>query len=247
MTTEITPIEKIDNIFLKREDLYQISQSNGVKARTILNMMEKSTKPVVTCGSRHTNQGVIASDIAKFLNKEIYIFIPKGKETEEIIAMKKNNAKIIEVSPGYKTVLIARSRKFAEENKLNYIPFGLESIDTINLNSKQVLNIPTEGTRIVIACGGGMTLASILVGLEKEKKNIPIEAICVGSKIEKNLDKFSIKNWDDKCNITYTDTPYEKPIYKNIDNIELDPYYESKALEYLKPNDIFWISGKRNY
>lgn len=247
MTTEITPIEKIDNIFLKREDLYHISQSNGVKARTILNMMEKNTKPVVTCGSRHTNQGVIVSDISRMLKRTIYVFIPEGKETEEIIAMKKNGAKLIRVSPGYKTVLIARSRKFAEENNYNYIPFGLESLDTVNLNSKQVTNIPKEATRIVIACGGGMTLASILVGLEKEKKNIPIEAICVGSKIEKNLDKFSIKNWEDMCNIRYINTPYEKPIYKNIGNIELDPYYESKALEYLEPNDIFWISGKRSY
>lgn len=243
----ITPIEKFNNIFLKREDLFTVGSSNGVKARTVLRMMERDDGPIVTCGSRHTNQGVIVSDIGTMLKRTVYVFIPEGKETEEMVAMKKNGANLVRISPGYKTVLVARSKKFATENSYNYIPFGLESVDTINLNSKQVSNLPTEAKRIVIACGGGMTLASILVGLEKEKNDIPIEAICVGSKIEKNLDKFSIKNWEDKCNITYINIPYEKPIHKNIGDIELDPYYESKALEYLEPNDIFWISGKRNY
>lgn len=252
--TELTPIEKVGNVYLKREDKFEFAGCNGSKVRGALYIIKKAIdlgyKDFVSVGSRFSPQCEIISNICEFLNLKCYLFMPNSYKDTSIIKNIKNNKNttlVRDLKQGaYTNVLITRAKKFAAENNYYFINFGMELPETIDIIGEQVQNIPDNINRIIIPVGSGMNFCAVANGLLKyNKNNIKIIGISVGkdpmNTIYKYLPMFNFMNHQ----IIKSEYKYDKGVKADIDGIILDPIYEAKCISFLKDNDLFWIVGKR--
>lgn len=242
-------VEKVGDIYVKREDLAEFKNINGGKGRVITYLIEEGIEQgfvdFVTCGSRDSVQCEMLSLACECYDVNCHIFMPSGHDTPIINQIKHNSrTQLIRTDVGYVSTLKKQSLTYAEENNYFYIPFGLEDQITIEINKTQVQNIPNEVKRIVVPIGSGMNFISILKGLEEYNKIIPVMGIQIGLDPTKNIQKFL-----GETNIPYTiiktDLTYNKQAKEYmLGNIKLNKTYEAKCLPYLQPNDLFWIIGK---
>lgn len=244
---ELTPIEKHDNIFLKRDDYYRVNGVSGGKARTCWYLANQGNKKgLVTAGSRSSPQVNIVAHIARSLRIPCHIHTPSGELLPEVDDAVKAGAKICQHKAGYNNVIIARAREDAEKNGFTLIPFGMECNEAVNQTKRQVQDIPFEVKRIVVPVGSGMSLAGILHGLLESETNIPILGVRVGADPVKRLDKYAPYKWRFQCELVKSKYDYHQE-YSNpyLDHIKLDPIYEAKCLDYLREGDLLWVVGIR--
>ena len=248
---ELTPIEKINGIWFKREDKYNIYNACGGKARSAYYLIQKGIaegyKEFVSCGARTSPQCEIISIICEHLQIPCHLFMPNGPDTSVLKNIYKNHYSTIHrTKVGYNNVLIAWSKEYAKQNNFYYIPFGMECKENIDIISKQVINIPTEVKKIIITVGSGMSLIGLLNGLEQQKwYDKQVLGISVGKDPLKTINKY-IKAPNIKYSIIKSPFDYDKkPKITNFCGIDLDPYYESKCINYIQEGDLFYIIGKR--
>ena len=242
-------VEKVGNIYVKREDLAEFKNINGGKGRVITYLIEEGIEQgfvdFVTCGSRDSVQCEMLSLACEYYDVNCHIFMPSGHDTPIINQIRRNTrTQLIRTDVGYVSTLKKQSLTYAEENNYFYIPFGLEDQITIEINKTQVQNIPDEVKRIVVPIGSGMNFISILKGLEEYNKIIPVIGIQIGLDPTKNIQKF-LGTTNIPYKIIKTDLTYNKQAKEYmLGNIKLNKTYEAKCLPYLQPNDLFWIIGK---
>lgn len=241
-----TPIEKIGSIFVKRDDLFEVSGVCGGKARTC-HYLSQGAKGLVTAGSRFSPQINIVAHIAKDMGIPCTAHTPSGKLGNELIEAQDCGCEIIQHKAGYNSVIIARARLDAEERGFTNIPFGMECEEAVRQTASQVGDIPKEVNRIVVPIGSGMSLSGILTGLEEIGLDIPVVGIIVGADPMKRLNKYAPFWWNKRTTIEKSKHDYSKYIEESIGGIRLDPIYEAKCVEYLDGGDLFWIVGKRNF
>lgn len=243
--SDITPVEQVGNYFFKRDDYFKFDDVNGGKVRTALYISRDATG-LVTATHKNSPQGNIIATIGKHFKIPSVIFTPNGELLEQLQLAEKKGAIIKHVAPGYNSVIIARAKEYAKNTGYTYVPFGMECEEAVILTAKNVINIPKNSNRILVPVGSGMTLAGILHGLKQYNMNIKVIGISVGADPTRRLNKFAPSNWKEMCEIISSNMPYEKQMNKtSIVGIELDGFYESKCLPYLKEGDLLWIVGIR--
>ena len=250
---ELTPVEYIKElgIWLKRDDYFNICGVGGGKARAayqiITGYVKEGYDTIVTVGSRQSLQCEIVSYICQALNLKCHLFVTAGADTPELISARKNsNIEIHKITPGYNNVLISRSTAYAKENHFGYVPFGLSCMTNIEVTSKQVANIPDEVKRLVIPVGSGMTFSSVLNGLRKYNKNIPVLGIMVGKDASSTVNQYVTGLCFYDYELIQSNVNYHDYVEVNMCGINLDPVYEAKCYPYLKEGDLLWIVGHRN-
>ena len=243
MKMSLSLVEKINDIYVKREDLAIFKNINGGKGRVITYLIEQGIEEgytdFVSCGSRDSVQCEMISMICECYEVQCHLFIPSGSDTPIITQMKNNhNTKIIRTDVGYVSTIKKQSLDYANNNDYFYIPFALEDEITIEINKEQVQNIPNEIQRIVVPIGSGMNFISIIKGLEEYNKNIPVLGVQIGLDPTKNIQKF-LGNTTIHYEIIKSELAYNKKAkeYK-LGDIKLNRTYEAKCLPYLKPNDL---------
>lgn len=247
---ELTPIECVNGIYLKREDKFKFKDVCGGKARACCQLIQdgiaKGYTEFVTAGSRMSPQCELVSYLCEYFNVKCHLFMPKGKDTSVIENINKNKlSEIHRTKIGYNSVICKWSKDFAEENSFYYIPFGMECEENIKITQNQVLNIPNNINRIVMPVGSGMSFVSVLNGLTYyNKENIEVVGISVGKDVTKTLQKYL--NTKNKYTIIKSELNYEQYAKEyTIGNVELDKIYEAKCIPFLKEGDLLWIVGKR--
>lgn len=246
-TPELTPVYRVNDYWVKRDDLYQVFDVVGAKARQAYGIISKSDKDtVVTAGSRFSPQIQIVANICKNLNKKCRCHTIRGKDTEELKIAIGDGAQIIHhEDTWHNSVIIARAKKDAEENNCLNVPFGMESWESIYQTALQTKNLPKEVKHIVITAGSGMNLCGVLWGLIlTNRTDVKVTGVSVGYNVQKTLKKYAplnIKN----LTVVKSELGYEDKVFEKVGDIELDPIYESKCVPYLEPNCLFWIIGKR--
>lgn len=242
---KVTPIEKVGGIYVKRDDLFVYAGVNGVKARTTLRLIDSESKGVVTAGVRNTSQGIVVANIAKEKGLPCVVFTPTGKVTVEMQEMQLAGAKVVQVAPGYKSVVNARAREFANKEGFTFVPHSMETTESIDAMAMQLINLPAGVKRIVVPCGSGMTMAGILHAVKNGGHNVHVVGIGVGGKVEPRLDKFGPANWREFASVEYSPLKYEVEAPNTFGHITVDPIYEAKAIPFLKNDDLFWVTGIR--
>ena len=246
-----TPIEKRGSIYLKRDDLYQPGNIRawGGKARSCFRLVKEAKDRgfagVVTAGSRSSPQVSIVANIAKKLGIACVAFAPQGDLGNELIDAQNQGAHLIQVFPGYNTVICARCKEFATANNYKEIPFGMMCPESINETAKQYKKIPPQVKRIVVPIGSGMSALGIIEGMRHSNKKLPIIGIVVGADPTKTLNRFC-PDWQDYLTLQKSQFPYQKELSADIDGVELDCIYEAKCVPYLSSGDLLWIVGIRN-
>lgn len=244
----LTPVENVGGRYFKREDKYKIFDVCGAKARQAYYLISKSTKDtIITCGSRVSPQIQIVANICKHLNKKCICFTNYGSITHELQSAIDDGAEIKQDKRWiYNNVVIYHAKQFVKENpNVEYIPFGMESMESVRQTAYQVKNIPPNVNSIVIVAGSGLNLCGILWGIKVFNKPIKVKAIRVGKDIKDILDQYAPDNIDNLTIINSEKDYHEKANQTIINGIELDPIYEGKCLPFLEQNDLFWIIGKR--
>jgi len=253
---ELTPIEKRNNIWLKRDDLFEIAGVCGGKARTCWHLAQNASG-LVSAGARESPQAIIVAAIAKELNIPCQIHMPWGEYSPEMEYVKNLGAEIIQHKPGYNNILTSHAHKNAKKLGWTEIPFGMECDEAINQTRKQVKNIPGGVKRIVIPVGSGMSLAGLLWGLFDQTKSknvlcytqeikIRILGIVVGANPVIRLNKYAPPLWYNLVELKSSDLDYHQKVENNqLEDVILDPIYEAKCLEYLEAEDLLWIVGRR--
>lgn len=266
-TKYITPVEYVEGIYVKREDLfkpYPFSNANGSKLRQCALLIEKNIdiarNGIITGTSVVSPQSVILASVAKDMNVPCTILY--GGTNEENLKKKKYpmmakalGANIVIGSKiGYTSVLEARARDFAAQKNLFLVEYGFDLINNLDVFIEsvalQVENIP-EVDNLCVTCGSAITLIGILYGIALYKKHI------------KNVYAFAIApNRIDKLhkyrNLLFSETGillplekvryidyfkkvgynYNKSVNESIGNIVLHPKYEAKTYRWLKNSSL---------
>jgi hypothetical protein len=243
---ELTPVEQIDGVWIKRDDRFGIAGVVGGKVRTCWSLAQKATTGLTTAGSRSSPQALIVASIARKLGIACVVHTPEGDITTGPVAgAARQGAKITQHPAGYNTVIVARCREFAAESGFTEIPFGMECEEAVTQTRAQVANIPDGVRRIVVPVGSGMTLAGILWGLKDAGRTIPVLGISVGADPTDRLNKYAPPDWPSMVELMPTRYKYADHIESFLGPISLDPVYEAKCREFLQPGDLFWIVGHR--
>ena len=238
----ITPIEKHEDIYIKREDLFVFKEVCGGKVRSALQLC-RNAKGLVTAGSRHSPQIKIIAEIANDMNVPLHAHTSFGSMTPELQFAIDRGAKIFQCKPGFNNAIIGRAKKDAFESNMAYIPFGMDCEEAIEQTSEQVIDIPKDVKRIVVTVGSGISFLGVARGLKRLKLNIPLIGIRVGSDPTKRFIKYKLAYTN--YTIIKSTYDYADRVTANIGDIELDPIYEAKCCEFLQKGDLFWIVGKR--
>ena len=247
----MTPVEKRDGIYFKRDDCFELYGVRGGKVRSaymlIQDGMAQDAKAFVTAGSRMSPQCEIVSTICEALHIPCHLFMPRGQETSVIRNILGNSySEIHWTKVGYNNVLLSYSRRFAESMGYYYIPFGMECAENIEISMHQVQNIPSDVKRIVVPCGSGMSMISVIRGLQHyDMADKDVVGVVVGKDPSKTFERFL----GETCiKYSFVSSPlkyHDIPKVTTFCGIDLDPTYESKCIPFVNDGDMLWIVGHR--
>lgn len=271
---ELTPVEKYGNILLKRDDLfipYNDIPLSGGKVRQCILLFDKLkykirneyNNTVYTSGSANSPQSIIVTRVAKEFGFNSKVFVPMNTNIDNNILMQNvlyqggeiNNQSRL----GYEHVMHKFMTKYSEYKKGYIISFGINAYECreaiIDSVSNQVKNLP-DLDYLVVPCGSCIMLSGILLGIKKYNKKIKH---IIGIQIAGYDRTKIISELTNNVDIVYdfilsNDYQYSKKVKHSIDNVTLDPLYESKAYDYIlkhKPeildkNTCFWLVGDSN-
>lgn len=247
----LTPVELVGNVYLKRDDLFEVPTLGicGGKARACW-VLSRGAKGLVTGCSRLSPQQQLVSRIAKYLRVPCHVHTALGEYTDEMKDAARQGANIFQHYNGFSATLSSKARREALLLGWTHIPFGMESDTAVNCTRRQVRNIPKDVKRIVVVIGSGISVSGILYGLADRKLDIPVLGVRVGggfsgTRIVRRLNRFAPWGWDEQLSIVQARVPYEAALEASAGPVAVDSHYEAKAIEFLKPGDLFWIVGRR--
>ena len=259
---DITPVDNINGIFFKRDDLYipfdDIPLSGG-KVRQCqclinnnLNLIRDKYQSTIVSGTGMLSpQGIIISKIANTLGLKSMIYIGNtSKESLQNNILMKNI-----IFAGNGNSYIDLSSRFAYENVLLstirgdnqiygerfLIKFGINLVDNpdaiLDSVGNQVCNLPNDLDYLIVPVGSGVTFAGILLGLKKFGiKPRHVVGIQISGYDRTKLINSILGDTDIEYEFKISkDYNYHHPLKLNINNsdIGLDWLYESKAYEYV--------------
>jgi len=122
----LTPVQKVGNVWVKRDDLFEVAGASGGKARSCLALAKTAKEGLVTAGSRHSPQVVIVARIGAAMGLPVRVHVPAGADTPETAMAEESGAEVIRHRAGYNSVICARAREDAAGRAWRLIPFGME-------------------------------------------------------------------------------------------------------------------------
>lgn len=260
MITLDTPIEKVKDIYFKRQDLYEpypdirlcgakVAQCQSLINHNLQHIRENCNSTVITASSSVSPQGLIVARAAKEFGLKSVIVLGGSNEQSALthkyinMAVNKYGAKIdVECKMGYNSPMYKRVDVLIKQNAMFNVGFGM-SIDSgskvlVDIVAKDVSNFPKNIDTLIIPVGSGLTAGAILHGFTRYATHKPKRIVCVqivNHDRTKVIDK--IKDNDLVYEFVKDNKyPYQKLVHLSYGNIILDPRYESKAFEWLLRN-----------
>lgn len=244
-TPAVTPIERLGDVWVKRDDTYSVAGVAGGKVRSCW-ALAQGAPGLVTAGSRQSPQVNIVAHIAHRLGIPCRVHVPSGAFTPELEAAQAAGAEVVQHKPGHNSVIIARAREDAKARGWREIPFGMECAEAPRQTATQVVDLPADVKRIVVPVGSGMSLAGVLWGLRNAGLAVPVVGVVVGAEPAKRLDRYAPQGWRDMATLVRSEQDYHDAAPRtNLGGLELDPIYEAKCLPFLQPGDLLWVVGVR--
>lgn len=232
-------------VWVKRDDYFVRAGVRGGKVRTC-SFLARGARGLVTAGSRSSPQANIVAHIAQDMGIPARVHTPNGELSPELLDAQKCGAEIIQHKAGYNSVIVARAHADAVARDWTEIPFGMECEEAVRQTRAQAANIPVAARRIVMPVGSGMSFCGVLWGLQDAGLEIPVLGVAVGASPIKRLRQYAPPDWATRATLVPSGSDYhEESAITNLEGIRLDPFYESKAIPFLLPGDVFWIVGIR--
>lgn len=217
-------IEEHEGVIVVRDDLVP----GGTKSR-FLPYLIKDADEIVFGGPFCGGAPLALSVLGKQTGQKVTIFYAKRQEWHpRQKQVKANGAKIVEVAPGYMTVVQKRARDYAAKKGVLFLPLGFDVpaasdpfIAAMSRARKQIAAKWGEPTRLWCATGSGM-LARCLGHAFPDSR---VRGIAVGLASRHGYQEFP-------GNVSLTQSPYRFEKECNFKPpFSCDPNYDAKAWE----------------
>ena len=251
---DLTPVEKIGDVWLKREDKCSPDgMHNGSKFRQLIWLFSGAKFPGVVSGAvTGSPQLPMVAACAKHYGMKCVQFT--GARKNMALAGERLGARTILVNPGYGPLLNMRARDFAElhgwlriETNITVTTSDAEIEAFHRVGSEQVRNLPDHMETLIIPAGSRNSAVSILYGLHRYPPKSLKKIILMN--INKNLAKHEKEMWErlKVCGVHKTAykiktydvfakgyTNYEKLMPFSYHGLQFHPRYEAKCWNYIK-------------
>ena len=192
--SELTPVQNINGIYYKRDDIFAPfggNEVNGGKVRQTIYMFNKfkeyitevCNSTVICAVSVYSPTAPVISRVAKDFGFKCIVAVggtkPETIDRHHMMRLAKHNGAEIRIVAGHgmSNAINAKVNKIvAEEGCFNtsfdkaiYSHWGDEFMD---VNAEQVKNIPDNIETLVMSAGVGIQFACVLRGLRKCKKDL---------------------------------------------------------------------------
>jgi Alpha-glutamyl/putrescinyl thymine pyrophosphorylase clade 2 len=253
---DLTPVEKIGDIWFKREDKFSPDgMHNGSKFRQLIWLFGRKPYPGVSSGavSGSPQLPMVAACAEHYVMKCVQF---TGAKKDMALAGEKLGAKTKLVNPGYGPLLNRRAKEYAEahdwlriETNITVTTSDAEIEAFHRVGSEQVRNLPDHIETLIIPAGSRNSAVSILYGLHRYPPKSLKKIILMH--INKNLEKHKNEMWQrlKACgvhkigyDITTFDvfangyTTYEKMMPFSLNGLSFHPRYEGKCWNFIKDN-----------
>src|ERR1019366_2967073 len=253
---DLTPVEKIGDIWFKREDKFSPDgMHNGSKFRQLIWLFSRKSFPGVASGAvTGSPQLPMTAACAKHYGMKCVQF--SGARKNMALAGERLGAKTILVNPGYGPLLNKRAKDYAKEHgwlrietniTVTTSDTGIEAFHRVG--SEQVRNLPDHMETLIIPAGSRNSAVSILYGLHRYPPRSLKKIILMH--INKNLEKHEQEMWErlKACGVhkngyeikTYDVfangyTNYEKLMPFAYNGLQFHGRYEAKCWNFITDN-----------
>lgn len=271
MNDRLTPVQIVDGLHIKRDDLYApfgAGEVNGGKLRQCMMLVESlhgAYDGLLSYCSIHSPQAPITAASARAHGLSCRILYG-GAKAENISALPmprlsmRYGAKIsIAARSGRHAILHARAKEIAEKENSFIVQYGINltghSEVLLGAVAAQVENIPDEIENLVMTCGSGITSSGVMIGLHRFNKRVKNVHLVATAPDRRAFIHDTLKQHGADRDFLYHDlfhTPgfsYEKPARAIWGGIRLHPHYEAKTMLWFRNSGLdpektlFWIVG----
>jgi diaminopimelate decarboxylase len=210
-------VEWNEGYLVVRDDLFP----GGTKARFMPALFEGADEVVYASPAEGGAQTALAHT-ARALGKRATIFVAgRAKLHERTLEAARVGAKIVQVRPGYLSVVQARARQYCDERGARLVPFGVDLPEAISRIAAAARSTGLEPDEVWCAAGSGVLARGLAKAWPKAKRHV----VQVGRELEPwqvahatihtHWLKFGVK--------TNTRPPFPS-----------DPHYDAKAWEQMR-------------
>ena len=249
----LTPIEKYNNIYFKRDDKFApYGDVNGGKMRQTIALFEKykdkikneHNNGVIQSVSVHSPTASVISRVAKEYGFNSIFAVggtkPETLQKRHIIQLAQYYGGEIRIVAGHgiNSVLAKRTKDIIEQNNYFYTSFDKwimqEPELMLDTNGEQAKNLPDEMDTLVMSCGVGIQMSAVMYGIKKYNKKVKrIIGVGVGPDRTKNIRSyFGLESGDYDFEFYTPKTSYSTPINITIDT----PMYDEKEYQPEQPS-----------
>jgi len=273
-TNDFTPVDLIEGIHFKREDLYapygdsfisggKIRQCRDLVERNLQYIREECGNTIATAASIHSPQSPIVARVAQEFDLDCIIGFGNTTVEKSLKQIPMQwchdlgaELVVLSESQGFNNVLYSNLKRLGEERPFFPILFGYaaqthrESI--VGRISEQVQNIPENVRVLYVPVGSGVTLAGVLEGRRKYGGSYHVVGLQPFGYDRTGTVSGICEGMSFEYDYEFRKGkyPYAKLHPRNVGSIELDMIYESKAfdmVEWEKNNsECYWIIGNTN-
>jgi hypothetical protein len=250
---ELTPVERIGDIWFKREDTFSPDgMHNGSKFRQLIWLFSRKSYPGVASGAvTGSPQLPMVASCAQHYGMKCVQFT--GARKNMALAGEKLGAKTILVNPGYGPLLNKRAKDYAEahgwlriETNITVTTNAADIEAFHRVGSEQVRNLPDHIETLIIPAGSRNSAVSILYGLHRYPPENLKKVIFMH--INKNLTAHENEMWArlNACGVTALPyqfethdvfanayTSYEKLMRYSYHGLTTHPRYEGKCMNFI--------------
>ena len=215
-------------ISVVRDDLFK----GGTKARFLPVLFENAEEIVYASPAEGGAQTALAHTAAA-LGKRATIFVAKrARPHNRALEAKRVGAKVMQVSPGYLTVVQARAREYCNRTGATLAPFGVNLPEAIDKIAEAARMTGLEPDEVWCASGSGV----LARGLEKAWPNARRHVVEVGRTLSPQEVAGATIH---KAGIDFSKALKEKPPFPSC------PHYDAKAWRICKARHgaglvLFW-------
>lgn len=263
MKNELTPVQEVNGLLIKRDDLYAPfgrGEVNGGKLRQCMMLVDGAlaaddgVQCLFTYCSIHSPQAPITAATARSHGLPCYI-VYGGAKPENIralpmprLAMKYGAEILIGARSGRHSILYARTKELAEKKHGFIVQYGINLIGygdiLLDAVSAQCENLPDEIENLVMTCGSGITASGVMIGLHrygKKVKHVHLVATAPDRRafIHENLRKYGAdRDFEYHSLFRTKGFQYEKGAKAIWGGITLHPHYEAKTMQWFMQSGL---------
>lgn len=223
------PIVEVHNdIFVVRDDLYP----GGTKARYIPQLIEGHEEVVYATPAEGGAQFALAT-VCREIGVRLTLFVAKRAHPHpRALQAKSLGAKIIQVDPGYLTVVQKRALEYCNATGAHLLQFGLRSAIAARVIAEAARAIDVDPTEVWCAAGSGTLARALSLAWPKAERH----AVGVGRAIE-YADVMT-------AHIHAAPIPFGKR-ESRLPPFPADPHYDAKAWFFCRDSSkrrptLFW-------